>query len=69
MKKNVGKIDKTLRIVVGVIVIGWGIATQNWIGAVGIVPLLTGVIGWCPAYCPFGISTSGKCEGGSCSHS
>ncbi|MCM8922019.1 MAG: DUF2892 domain-containing protein, partial [Candidatus Thiodiazotropha sp.] len=28
----------------------------SW-GAIGLIPLLTGVIGWCPAYLPFGLSS------------
>ena len=57
MKQNVGGIDRVLRIVVGLALVGWGVATQNWWGAIGIVPLFTAAIGWCPAYLPFGIKT------------
>jgi hypothetical protein len=57
MKCNVGKTDRTLRIVSGLAIIGWGIATKNIWGAVGVVPLLTGIIRWCPAYVPLKIST------------
>jgi len=57
MMKNVGGIDKVIRIIVGVAVIGWGIYAQNWWGAVGAVPLITGFIGWCPAYLPFGLNS------------
>ncbi|MCU7802362.1 MAG: DUF2892 domain-containing protein [Candidatus Thiodiazotropha sp. (ex Lucinoma annulata)] len=57
MKHNVGGIDRTLRIIVGLVVIGWGVYAQNWWGAIGLIPLLTGVIGWCPAYLPFGLSS------------
>jgi sulfite exporter TauE/SafE len=55
--KNVGGIDRVLRIVAGLAIIGWGVYAQNWWGAVGAVPLLTGIIRWCPAYAPFGIKT------------
>jgi len=55
--KNVGGIDRILRIIIGVAVIAWGVYAQNWLGAIGIVPLLTGVIRWCPAYLPFGFKT------------
>ena len=55
--KNVGGIDRIIRIVVGLVVIGWGVYAQNWLGAIGIVPLLTGFIRWCPAYLPFGFKT------------
>lgn len=57
MKQNVGGTDKVVRIVAGLGLIGWGVATQNWWGAIGVVPLATALIGWCPAYLPFGIST------------
>lgn len=58
MKCNVGKTDRVLRIVAGLGIIGFGLATQNWWGAVGIVPLFTGIVRWCPAYVPLKISTS-----------
>ncbi len=57
MKANVGGIDRILRIVVGLAVIGWGVYAHNWLGAIGAIPLFTGLIGWCPAYAPFGLST------------
>ncbi len=55
--KNVGGTDKVVRIVIGVAVIGWGVYAQNWWGIVGAVPLITGLIGWCPAYLPFGFKS------------
>lgn len=58
MFKNVGGIDRVLRVVVGVVLISLAatgtIGVWGWIGA---VPLATGLIGWCPAYLPFGIKT------------
>ena len=57
MKQNVGNIDRALRVVVGLAVIAWGFVAQNWLGAIGLVPLFTAAVGWCPAYLPFGIST------------
>jgi hypothetical protein len=50
MKKNVGKIDRYARIVISISAIGAGIAFQSWWGAVGLVPLVTAFIKWCPAY-------------------
>ena len=58
MQCNVGKTDRALRIVAGLAIIAWGIATQNIWGVVGVVPLLTGLIRWCPAYVPLKISTA-----------
>ncbi len=58
MQKNVGGIDRILRIVAGLALIGWGFYAQNWWGAVGIVPLFTGLINWCPAYLLIGVNTN-----------
>jgi len=60
MTKNVGGIDRILRGVAGVAIIGWGVATQNWWGAIGVIPLFTALISWCPAYPLLGISTCKK---------
>jgi len=60
MNHNVGGIDRILRIIIGLAVIGWGVYAQNWWGAVGIIPLFTGAIGWCPAYLPFGLNSGKK---------
>ncbi len=62
MTKNVGGIDRILRIVVGLAVIGWGIYAKNWLGAIGAIPLFTALIGWCPLYAPFKLSTARKNE-------
>lgn len=59
MKCNVGKNDKMFRIILGVIIILTGVYFQSWWGAVGVVPIVTGLIRWCPAYLPFGFSTCG----------
>lgn len=60
MTKNVGNIDRILRAVAGIGLIGWGYATGNWWGAVGIIPLFTAAISWCPAYPLLGINTCSK---------
>ena len=57
MTKNVGNGDRVLRVVVGVAIVAAGVYFKSWWGAVGLVPLLTAALGWCPAYLPFGIST------------
>lgn len=57
MKKNVGGIDKVVRLIVGLVIIALGILYQSWWGLVGIIPLITSTTGFCPAYLPFGIST------------
>ncbi len=57
MTQNVGGIDRILRILIGLAAVGWGLYAQNWLGAIGLIPLVTGLINWCPAYLPFGLST------------
>lgn len=57
MQCNVGKTDRMARIIVGLAIILWGVATHNVWGAIGLVPLLTGIIRWCPAYIPLRINT------------
>lgn len=58
MTRNVGGIDRILRAVVGIglILAAFTGVVGMW-GYIGVVPLLTAVIGWCPAYLPFGIRT------------
>ena len=58
MKLNVGGIDRTLRIVIGLVLIGLAASsTVGWWGYLGVVPLLTGLIGWCPPYTLLGWNT------------
>ncbi|MBW2557839.1 MAG: DUF2892 domain-containing protein [Deltaproteobacteria bacterium] len=57
MKRNIGKIDRIIRIVIGVGIIVSGVYFESWWGAIGIVPIITAAIGHCPAYLPLGIST------------
>ncbi|MFG6433661.1 YgaP family membrane protein [Roseateles sp. LYH14W] len=58
MLQNVGLIDRTARVLLGL-----GLVTAAWLGAVGgwgwigLLPLLTGLLGSCPAYLPFGFSS------------
>jgi len=57
MKHNVGGIDRILRIVLGLVIIGAGIMLSSWWGAIGAVLLVTGLIGWCPPYAMLGMNT------------
>jgi len=58
MKANVGTIDRALRIVVGIALIGLALmGTIGLWGWIGVVVLATGLFRVCPAYLPFGLST------------
>ena len=58
MKANVGGIDRILRIVLGLALIGLAATgTVGWWGWLGVVPLATGLIGWCPPYAILGLNT------------
>lgn len=58
--RNVGTVDSIIRIVAGSAIVITGIVFQSWLGALGLIPILTGVFQFCPAYLPFGIKTTGK---------
>jgi Protein of unknown function (DUF2892) len=57
MKFNVGTTDRVLRIIAGLAILGLGYFYGSWLGLIGIVPILTGIVRFCPAYLPFNIST------------
>lgn len=63
MKKNVGHIERIIRIIAGL-----GILSLAFVGPgtpwafLGIVPLLTGIFGFCPPYALLGISTCKNCS-------
>ncbi len=62
MKANMGANDRIIRVVAGVVMLLFGFITHSWWGAVGVVPLLTAAIGFCPLYTVLGISTCGGCD-------
>ena len=58
MKSNVGGIDKILRIVAGLALVAWVLLGGGPVWAwIGVVPLATGLIGWCPLYPLLGMNT------------
>lgn len=60
MKNNMGSIDRALRIIVGLILVGLALASViGWWGWLGVVPIVTGALGRCPAYSIMGVSTCG----------
>lgn len=57
MKPNVGGIDRILRALVGLALLGAGYYFKSWWGLVGLVPLFTAIFRFCPAYLPIGLNT------------
>lgn len=61
MTKNVGSIDRIVRIVVGLGLLWYAIFAAptgyNWIGWIGVVPIITALIGNCPLYSILGVTT------------
>lgn len=58
MKRNVGTMDRSLRIAAGIVLIALAATgTVGWWGWLGLLPLATGLVGWCPPYAMFGIDT------------
>jgi hypothetical protein len=60
MNINVGVVDKVVRIVLGVGLLSLILVLEGnvrWLGLIGIVPLATGLIGYCPLYSVLGLST------------
>lgn len=66
MKQNVGTIDRIIRVLAGVVLLSLTQILEGdirWVGLIGIVPLLTAAMGFCPLYCPFKLNTTGRCGG------
>jgi hypothetical protein len=58
MPRNEGTIDRVLRIIVGAILIALVfVGPQTPWGWIGVIPLVTGFVGWCPAYRLLGLRT------------
>ncbi len=60
MKKNVGSTDRIIRIIIGLAIGAIGYYYQSWWGLLGLIPILTALINFCPLYVPFKINTGKK---------
>ena len=58
MKKNVSKVDMIIRLVIGIVIIIVGILTGSWWGLIGLIPVITALMKWCPLYTVCGKSSS-----------
>jgi hypothetical protein len=66
MTVNMGMLDRAIRIVVGILLIAFAIPVYfpqtgwNWVGWIGVVPIVTALLGNCPAYTLLGVSTCSR---------
>lgn len=57
MKKNVGKTDKIIRIIIALVIAGLGVYFKSWWGLLALLPLVTAITGFCGIYTLLGINT------------
>lgn len=62
MKTNVGGSDRIIRLVLGAVIIALGFYFKSWWGVIGVVPIITGLLNFCPVYYLIGVSTKKKVE-------
>lgn len=66
MNRNMGAFDRILRTVIGLLLIAYAIPVGfpdtgwNWVGWIGIIPIITAIFGICPMYKILGMSTAGR---------
>jgi hypothetical protein len=60
LKCNVGPTERMIRIIAGMVILIFGLTYRNWWGLIGIAPITTGLIGWCPVSQLLGVSTCEK---------
>lgn len=65
MVKNVGNTEKVIRVIVGLVLLSmllWVEGNAKWWGLLGLIPIVTAAISWCPLWSVFGINTAGKAK-------
>ncbi len=61
MKKNIHPVERGIRVVVGLVLVSMAfVGPQNPWFLLGLIPVATGLMGWCPPYAMLGISTCSK---------
>ena len=66
MKSNIGVIDRSLRLIIGVLLVAWAIPVgfppmeYNWIEWIGVLPIITALVGYCPLYGLLDLTTNGR---------
>jgi hypothetical protein len=63
MKKNIGSVERIIRVIAGIAILSLAfVGPQSPWAYLGIIPLATGLIGWCTPYALLGISTCKNCQ-------
>ncbi len=63
MKKNLGLTERIIRVAVGAAILSLAfVGPQTAWAYLGIIPILTGLVGWCPPYTLLGISSCSRCD-------
>ena len=62
MKGKMSGVERVIRVVIGLAIVGAGYYYKNWLGLIGLIPLITAAIGWCPLTCCGKSSCSSKPE-------
>lgn len=57
MQLNVGKTDGRIRVILGILIVVLGFIFKSWWGIIGLIPIVTGMLGWCPLYAILDISS------------
>lgn len=67
MNPNIGVFDRIIRIALGMLLIGYAFYATNqpysYLGWIGLIPILTALVGYCPLYSILGIRTDGRISG------
>jgi hypothetical protein len=63
MKKNIGSVERFIRVIAGIAILSLAfVGPRSTWAYLGIIPLATGLMGWCPPYALLGISTCKNCK-------
>jgi hypothetical protein len=57
LKKNVGYVDSIIRVVLGTLIVGIGLYYNSYWGFIGLIPVISGAVSYCPVYRIFRTST------------
>lgn len=60
METNIGNADRLIRLIIGGLIILAGIYFKTWWGVIGVLPILTGSLRYCPLYVPLKLNTCAK---------